>query len=103
MDATRSTTPRTLKKPNTSRRFHQISQSESENDSENVPLSISKRGSSSHTFLPAPDGELHEPVEQSAPVASANKQGAEIDIQQDTARSSESTTKLPTDLVESVL
>ena len=54
-DATKSTSPRTLKKPTTSHRLQPISESEGEI----VPLSISKRGSSSHTFMPVSEGELH--------------------------------------------
>ena len=67
-----------------------------------MPLSINKRGNSSHTFLPVLEGELNEPGEQAAPVASATTQGAEIDMHQDNARPSASTTILPTHLAKSV-
>ena len=51
------TKPRILSQSATSRRFQPISESESENDSENVPLSISQQGGSRLTYLPESGGE----------------------------------------------
>ena len=66
--------PRTLKKSTASRLFQKICESESENDSENVPLSISKKGSNRRTIVPESKVEPHATVEQSVPVEQSTMQ-----------------------------
>ena len=71
--------PKNLSRSTTSRQFQPISESEGENESENVQLSIT-RTMARHTHLPESEREPPRLVAQRAPVASTTLEVAEIAV-----------------------
>ena len=76
--------PSNLNQSTSSRRFEPISESKTDNESENIPLLI-KRMVRRYKYLPESEGEPSDPLAKRAPVASAISEIAELENPQSVA------------------
>ena len=76
--------PSNLNQSTSSRRFEPISESKTDNESENIPLSI-ERMVRRYKYLPESEGEPFEPLTKRAPVASPISEIAELENPQSMA------------------